>query len=406
MFKNIYYGWFIVAAGLVIISLDGILLYSFGIYMPYMKESFDITHLEGSSLFSVRNIVFAFAMIISGRLIDKFNPKLVIFLGGFTAVLGMFLTAYAKSDWQLIFAYAVLPGIGNGFFYIPSVAIISRWFNEKRALAIGIATMGVPISGMIINPLTAWLNSTVGLERSLMALSVILAFLLLTAFVMRRSPEEERAAGAAPDSKRPLPGTDADWGVKKAVSTSSFWILYTIFFLGMNTFLIILVNLFDYAKESGVTALVASGAPAAIAFGSIFGRLFFSGVLTKYFDNKRVLFISYFLEAVSIIIIIYSQAIWAFYLFGFLFGFFYSGHMPIFPTILSNYFGTRFIGSIFGVSATAFSVASITGPLLAGYLYDTNNSHYQSIVVAAVVCFIAAFSTFFITQPDKKMNAR
>lgn len=406
MFRNIYYGWFIVAAGLIIISLDGILLYSFGIYMPYMKESFDITHLESSSLFSVRNIVFAFAMIISGRLIDRFNPKVVIFLGGFTAVLGMFLTAYAKSDWQLIFAYAVLPGIGNGFFYIPSVAIISRWFNEKRALAIGIATMGVPISGMVINPLTAWLNSTVGLERSLMALSVILAFLLLTAFVMRRSPEEERAAGAAPGSKRPLPGTDEDWGVKKAVSTSSFWILYTIFFFGMNTFLIILVNLFDYAKESGVSAIVASGAPAAIAFGSIFGRLFFSGVLTKYFDNKRVLFISYFLEAVSIIIIIYSQTIWAFYLFGFLFGFFYSGHMPIFPTILSNYFGTRFIGSIFGVSATAFSVASITGPLLAGYLYDTTNSHYQSIVVSAVICFIAAFSTFFITQPGKKINTR
>lgn len=400
MFRNTYYGWFIVAAGFMIISLDGILLYSFGIHMPYMKELFDIDHLESSSLFSVRNVVFAFSMIVAGRLIDKFNPKVVIFIGGFTAVAGMFLTAYATSDWQLIFAYAVLPGIGNGFFYIPSIAIISKWFNERRAFAIGIATLGVPVSGMIIPPLTAWLISTMGLERSLMALSTILAFILLNAFLMRKSPTDGTMLGA----KKPLPGTlaiqNADWGVRKAVSTSSFWILYTIFFLGMNTFLIILVNLFDYAKESGNTAIVASWAPAAMAFGSIFGRLFFSGVLTKYFDNKRLLFISYFLEALSVLIIIYSQTIWAFYLFGFMFGFFYSGHMPIFPTILGDYFGTRFIGSIFGVSATAFSAASITGPLLAGYLYEVNGSHYQSMVVAAVICFVAAFSTFFITKPQ------
>ena len=170
----------------------------------------------------------------------------------------------------------------------------------------------------------------------------------------------------------------------------------------MNTFLIILVNLFDYAKESGIEPLVASGAPAAIAFGSRFGRLFFSGVLTKFMDNKRVLFVSYFLEALSIIIIIYFQTVWSLYLFGLLFGFFYSGHMPIFPTVLSNYFGTKFIGAIYGVSATGFSLASITGPLLAGYLYDKTGSHYQSIVAATVICFIAALSTFLITSPKSR----
>ena len=63
MLKNIYYGWIIVAAGLIIISLDGILLYSFGIYVPYLESSFDATHLEISSLITIRNIFFAFSMI-------------------------------------------------------------------------------------------------------------------------------------------------------------------------------------------------------------------------------------------------------------------------------------------------------------------------------------------------------
>lgn len=398
MLRNIYYGWFIVAAGLLIISLDGILLYSFGIFVPYLEKSFDASHLEISSLITVRNIFFAFSMVIAGRLIDKYNPKYVIFIGGLTAVIGMFLTAYADNLWELTFYYAVLPGIGNGFFYIPSLAIISRWFNERRALAIGIATLGVPISGMVINPLDAWLISTVGLESSLIILSIIIFVILLCAFVMKKAPGAGLNSGT---SSQQLAEDDESMGVMDALKTKPFWVLYFIFYLGMNTFLIILINLFDYGIESGIDPLVASGAPAALAFGSIFGRLFFSGVLTKYMDNKQVLFTSYFLEALSILIIIFFQEVWAFYLFGFLFGFFYSGHMPIFPTILSQYFGTKNIGSIMGVSATGFSLASVTGPILAGYLHDTTGAHDYTIIVSAVICFITAASTFLITTPKR-----
>ena len=340
-------------------------------------------------------------MIIAGRLIDRYNPKYVIFLGGLTAVLGILFTASAENLWQLTLTYAVLPGIGNGFFYIPSLAIISRWFNEKRALAMGIATLGVPISGMIINPFDAWLISFVGLEPSLVILSLIILCLLLFAFVMSNPPDANSGTmvnnQSAPTESE---NENNSVGVMDALRTKSFWILYIIFFLGMNTFLIILINLFDYGIESGIDPLTASGAPAALAFGSIFGRLFFSGVLTKYLDNKQVLFVSYFLEALSILIIIYFQTVWAFYLFGFLFGFFYSGHMPIFPTILSNYFGTKNIGSIMGVSATGFSLASVTGPLLAGYLYDTTGTHSMDIIAAAAICFITAFSTFLISRPE------
>lgn len=370
--------------------------------MPYLKESFGFSHITSSSLFTVRNIVFAISMVVAGRLIDRYNPKTVILLGGSTAAIGMFLSSYATNMWQLLITYAVLPGIGNGFYYIPSIAIISRWFNKNRAFAIGIATLGVPISGMIINPLTAWLISDFGLENSLVIISLILIVLLLNAFVMRSEPNEDEAIRYGETKAEKFNSTESNWTVKEAIQTSSFWTLYAIFFLGMNTFLIIIVNLFDYAVESGIDPIAASIAPAAIAFGSIFGRLVFSGILTKYLNNRRVLFISYFLEAFTVVIIIFSQTVWSLYLFGFLFGFFYSGHMPIFPSVLSNYFGTKVIGAIYGVFATSFSVASITGPLIAGYLYDKTGSHYQPIIVATIICFTASLVTFFINSPKSK----
>ncbi|MCK5710908.1 MAG: MFS transporter, partial [Deltaproteobacteria bacterium] len=142
--KKIYYGWYIVAASLLIIILDGLLLYSFGVFMPYINEEFGLSRAEGSSLFSFRSLILAPGFIIAGRLIDKYDPRIVIFCGGSIAALGMILSGFATSVWQLILFYSVFVGIGDTVLYITCVAVISRWFTKKRALAIGIITTGVP----------------------------------------------------------------------------------------------------------------------------------------------------------------------------------------------------------------------------------------------------------------------
>ena len=85
--KKIYYGWYIVAASLLIIILDGLLLYSFGVFLPYINDEFGFTRTEGSALFSFRSIIAAPGFIIAGRLIDKYDPRVVIFGGGALAAL-------------------------------------------------------------------------------------------------------------------------------------------------------------------------------------------------------------------------------------------------------------------------------------------------------------------------------
>lgn len=404
MLKKTYYGWYIVAASLILIALDGLLLYSFGIFMPYLKETYGFTHTVGSSLFSVRCFVFAFSMILAGRLTDKYDPRIVIFSGGIVAALGIMLSSFATETWHLLVTYSIMAGFGNGFFYIPCITVISRWFNNKRALAIGIATIGVPVSGMVVNPLTAWFISFLGVNKSFIALSLIFLLALLSSFILRSKPED---LGLKPYGEYSLDENSeeiiSNRNPKEVLATSNFWILYLIFWLGMNTFLIIVINLFDFAIDSNLDPLVASGGPAAIGFGSIFGRLFFSGIVTKYMSNSRVLFTSYFLEACSILIILYVQTAWSLYLFGFLFGFFYSGHMPIFPTLLGNFYGTKGLGVIFGIFGSGFSLAAITGPIIAGLIFDKTGSHYQPIILATVLCYVASLLTFLIKMPTKDL---
>ncbi len=155
--KKIFYGWYIVAASLLIIILDGMLLYSFGVFLPYLNDDFGLSRATGSSIFSFRSLVQAPAFILAGRLIDKFDPRAVVLGGGSIAALGMIFAGLAVTSWQLYLSYGLMVGVGDAVLYITCVALVSRWFVSKRPLAIGIITTGVPLSGLITNPLTAWL---------------------------------------------------------------------------------------------------------------------------------------------------------------------------------------------------------------------------------------------------------
>lgn len=412
MINRIYYGWYIVAAGLLLIILDGLLLYSFGVFMPYLNEMFDLSRALGSSLFSVRCFVLAFSLVLAGKLIDLYDPRLVIFSGGMIAALGMFLTAFATEIWHLYFTYSFLVGLGDGVFYITSVTIISRWFDEKRSLAIGIATTGVPLSGLIFNTVVAWLITSYGVNFAFIGVSLVIVAFVLSAFVMRSYPRDLNLkpygagkSGISAEEEEKRNQGFYDWKPRDAFMSFTFWLLYAIFWAGFNTFLIVVINLYNFSIDSGISPIAAAGAPTAIGLGSIIGRLFFSAYVTKLLSNRRVLFTCYFLQACSIILILVFREAWSLYLFGLLFGFFYSGCIPIFPTLLGNFYGLSQLGTIFGLFGTGFSLAAITGPIFAGYLYDISGSYQNPFIAATVLCFTAAFLTFLINKPKLRQYA-
>lgn len=403
MLKNRwFYGWVIVAAGHMLITLDGMLLYSFGISLPYLNDGFGLSKTVGSSLFSVRCLCLAFSLALAGRLIDRHDPRFVTFFGGLVAAAGLFLSSTATDVWELYLTYSVMVGLGDGFLYIVPVTVISRWFSTRRALAIGIATTGVPLSGLVVNPLAAWLIESFGYQRALVHLSVIFAVVLCSAFLIRGRPEDMNLRPYGEDAADQKAAGEGEWSAREAFSTSSFWLMYLIFFLGFNTFLIIIVNLFNFSIDSGITPMVAAGAPAFIGLGSIIGRVFFSGVVTNFMRDVRILSVCYFFQAASIILILFVVEPWSLYLFGFLFGIFYSGWVPMFPTILGRFYGLGSLGSIFGLFGTGFSIAAVTGPLVSGFLLDATHSYQKPLLVAAVVSFATAAATLLIRKPSKK----
>jgi len=409
--KKIYYGWYIVAASLFIIILDGLLLYSFGVFLPYINDEFGLSRAEGSSLFAFRSLILAPGFIIAGRLIDKYDPRIVIFCGGSIAALGMILSGFATNMWQLILFYSVFVGIGDTVLYITCVAVISRWFTKKRALAIGIITTGVPLSGLITNPLTASLINNFGYRYALFSLGGIMLVTLLAAFVLRGYPkdlglkpygEENNEDDVALTKGVNTNNYKKEWTALEAISTPNYWIMYVMYTLAFITFLIIVTQFYNFELDLNISAIAAAGPAAAIGLGSIIGRTILTSLLAEVLEYRKVLFVCLVAQGSSIILLLTFDQIWAFYLFGVLFGFFYSAIVPIFPTLLAKFYGLKAMGAIYGIFGTSYSLAAIGAPILAGYVFDITGSYFYPFLFAIFCCYLAAIGAFLIKDPVYK----
>ncbi|NIP29562.1 MAG: MFS transporter [Candidatus Dadabacteria bacterium] len=405
---RLFYGWYIVAASLILIILDGLLLYSFGIFLPGLNDKFGLSEAAGSSIYALRSFVLAFSLTISGRLVDKYDPRIIIFSGGMLCAIALLLCGIADTKFEIFLYFGVLIGIGDGVLYITCVTLISRWFIKKRSLAIGIITTGVPLSGLFVPPLTTWLIVNHGISNAFFGLSAFIFIAVFASLVLRKSPAElslkpygAEEAGTGSASLANTQTDNHDWEAKEAIYTPAFWLLYIIWLFGFITFLIIITHLFNYEIHIGIPELLASGAPAAIGLGSIFGRIVLSGYLTEKISNERILFLCFFVQSSSILILLFFKQIEYYYVFGLLFGFFYSGWVPIFPMILGDFYGLKALGAIYGFFGTSFSIAAIIGPILAGYLFDKTGSYFYPFLIAIIICYLAAFLTFFIKKPKK-----
>ncbi len=415
-FRNIHYGWIIVVAAFFLIFLDGLLLYTFGVFKPYLSETVRLTETAVASIFSLRCVTLAISMPIAGKLAEKYRPRYLIVAGGVIASLGVFLSGYADSLFELYFYYGFMVGLGDGAFYTLPVAIISRWFKKNRALAIGIATTGLPVSGFVLSPLSAWLIHSFGLREAFFVVAAMIMAISLCGLLLRKDPAEMRQVPVGGNSGGAAPDLDAgSTRAMDAIRHRDFWILYFVFWAGFNTFLIVVINLYHFSLDSGLgsyTALnfglfsmkttKAAIPPALIGVGSVFGRIFFSGYVLRFFQEKRVLLICYAFQAASVLLVLFFAAEWAFYLFGFLFGFFYSGWVPIFPIVLGNLYGLKELGAIFGFFGSGFSLAAFTGPITAGLLRDSLGGYVPMFVAAVVFCLFAAAMTFLIRPVPQK----
>ena len=380
-------------------------LYAWSIFVAPLEHEFGWKRAQTSTVFTIAVVMFALSFVVAGRLQDRFGPFWIAITGGLLVSLGFFLCAYTASLPYLFFCYGVLGGIGNGFGYATVVPVMSKWFPDKRGLAIGLALAGYgggsaifgPIADLEMFPHFGWRNTCMMLGGIFLVMTMVASFLLKNPEGDSFIPEGAQHARSAPTSSRYAGEPDRHFLPSEILRTPTFYLMWLGFGLGSSAGLMVISQLVPFAKSQGIpSAALATMGLVVGAAGNVSGRVI-SGWFSDALGRLNTLRVILAISAIAMPALYRVGAhVVALYVGVFVVYFCYGAQASVNPATVSDFWGTRHAGVNYGLLFSAWGVAGIIGPTIGGVLFDRYRNYEAAFYVAgglaaiALVCEMAA----------------
>jgi MFS family permease len=159
------------------------------LFVPNILQSIDITRTEFALLYSVATILASLLLNPAGRLIDKRHLNHIVIFNGLCMALGCVFLWASSSLFFLFISFFLLRLFGQGIFGLTASTTLGKAFGKNRAKAIGIMTLGFPLSEMIYPSVTMGLIMIFGWRETylIFAASFLLLMVPLQLFVLSKS---------------------------------------------------------------------------------------------------------------------------------------------------------------------------------------------------------------------------
>ena len=399
MRPKFFYGYIILALCLINMVVMRGVNGAFSVYYVALLENFSWSHSDGASIASVNFLVYALAAPFVGFAFDHFGPRVLMPLGGVLVGVGLLLSGFGNTLWQMYFSYGLITALGQGALgFVGHNALISFWFVRRRATAIGIASMGQGLGALIMIPLTQFLISRIGWRLTFMTTAglILLAVVPANALLQRRAPQD---VGQLPDGDAaPLSGHPGvhphhsaaqwDWTLRAAVSSFPFWCI-TLGQLALGTALFMInTHVVAHLVSLGFDKLVAAFVAGLIGFVRIGGTVLWGFVSDKVGrDSAYAAAILVTLVGLTCLIAIpKASPMWFVYLAAVLYSIGHSAGNPTYGSVIADIFSGRKVGLIFGFLEISFGLGSALGAWIGGYLFDLTGS-YSWPFSLCLLCF-------------------
>ena len=405
---KIFYGWVIVAAALIIIcTLFGI-RFSFGVFFKSIEAEFELTRAATSSVFSAYMILSAGFGILTGWALDRYGPRLVVALMGLFTGLSLLIASQTTSVWQLFLGYSLLLSIGTAGTVVALIPVVSRWFDKKRGLAIGIATSGTGMGTLVIAPVAAYLISNLGWRMSYMVLGLVAWLVVISlAMLLKRDPREigalpdgvKSSAGRAELAEKEVDSQLTGLSIRQAFRTRNFWLMLAIWLSFAVSLSLIMTHVVPRATDLGISPIQAATILSLIGGSQILARLSV-GRISDTVGRKVPGIICSLIGTGALIWLIWIPDLSMFYLFAIAFGIAYGGIGVINLALVGDIFGRRNLGTIMGFLEVGFSTGSAIGSLLGGFVFDVTDNYTVAFAIGAANMLIAGLCIAAITRQE------
>ena len=409
----IYYGyWLIGVAFMAQLISAGSQTYVAGVFLVPMTEDLDWTRTEFTTAQTVGRFIMAFFGIFVGSMIDRGFARGLMIIGITLLGAGLFMTSGVNELWQWILLRGFMFTVGAAMLGNLVVNVtLSKWFVQRRGMAVGIAAMGVSTAGVVLPLVLTPFVDEYGWRAGWQLLAVIAwVSIYPVAMLMRSTPE---AHGLNPDGRTDEEmKTDAGLAARvdfansltrsQALRTATLYqivLAFGISGIGLGTMLFTTI---PFTTDAGFSRTTASFMLAfALALPAALVKPIW-GSLSDVFAPKLMAAMSFLVAASGMLVIVggaqtHQTALLAV---GFVMvGIGLGGQIPIQEMIWGSYFGRRYLGSVRSVAMPFTLFFGAGGPLVVQIYFDKVGNYDGAFYGVSALWVLAAVLVMFVRKP-------
>jgi MFS transporter, OFA family, oxalate/formate antiporter len=392
--------WIAVAAVLVQLALGAV--YAWSVFNKPLQAEFGWSKSEVVLPFEVAIGTIFIGTFVGGRIQDRRGPRPVALAGVVLYSVGIMLASLVSSKdqlWLLVLTYGVMGGIGLGLAYITPIAMLAKWFPDKRGLITGIAVGGFGFGAVITGPVAKNLLAGTSHKPGVF-LPLGIAYLvagLLGASMFRNPPAGYTVPGWQASATTRNIATTEVYDLGGALRTPQWYLLTAILTLNTLTGIAFISQASDAAQ--GLTGISAGTAATFVGLMGLFngaGRIGWAA-LSDGIGRMRAFLGMLLVQGVAFLVLPHV-VFGIFAILSALIYLSYGGGFGTMPATAADFFGTPNAGAIYGAMIIAWSIGGVVGPLVAARLYESSGGYTLPFTVLGIVALVSAFLPL-ITRP-------
>jgi len=334
---------------------------------------------------AVHNLVWGFTQPFAGAAADRWGAAPVVAFGAVAFAAGLVLTALASSGAMLVLGLGLLVGIGISCttFGVVLTALGRAAPPEKRSMAMGLASAGGSLGQVLLVPLAQWVTDLSGTAASLL----VLAGCLLAAAPLGLVLDRQRRRGAPAQAEPAMPLRAA---VVQALGHRGYRLLTLGFFTCGFQLAFIGTHLPNYLLLCHMPAGLGATALALVGLFNMIGS-WGCGWLGGRFRQQQVLAWLYLIRGAAIAAFFLAPKTEAsVVVFAAVMGLTWLGTVPLTSGLVAKVFGTRHLGTLFGVCFLSHQIGSFLGAWAGGFVFDATGSYSLVWIATAIAGLVAA----------------
>jgi oxalate/formate antiporter len=376
----------------------------------------ELTKMLGATLpevqvtFAILIVAQTFLSPFQGFLIDKFGPRILLSAGAIITSLSWILASGVSSVWGLYLTYGLLGGVGTGIIYVGVVGLMVQWFPDKRGFAVGMVAAGYGFGAILTTfAISSGIKSS-GVSSTLITFGLVIGVVGFLAAQAMRRPKPEEIAEHVNRYQAANPNRDTAHAYKSSAMLKKpvFWLLFIMMTMMSTSGLMVISQMGAFARDFGVADTLIFGMaalPLALTidrFANGLTRPFFGWVSDR-IGRENTMFIAFGMEGIAMTL--WLLTIDNHILFVLLSGVVFFGWgeiFSLFPSILTDTFGTKHATTNYGFLYMAQGVGSVLGGPLAALMHDMTGSWVPVFTTVIAMDFATAFLAIIVLKPMRR----